>query len=97
MDNLGRFDEGKSTIRLILNISYEHGRPIPRLELFNNLALEGVGRTAAYRSINICKELGLLEDRSYNIDGKRIQSLQLTKKGIELIEPLKTIKNLLDE
>jgi hypothetical protein len=97
MNDLGRFDEAKASIRLIRTISYTQGSPTPRLELLNYLSQQGVGRTAAYRDINLCKNLGLIEERSYKNQGKRIISLHLTEKGIAILSPILEMAKILNE
>jgi DNA-binding MarR family transcriptional regulator len=56
----------------------------------------GVGRTAAYRAIDICKELGLIEERTFKVKGKRIVSLNLTEKGKAIFCHIREIDNILN-
>jgi hypothetical protein len=94
MDDFGRFDEGKGTLRLFFLLCYAHDEPFPRVELLKELSDEGIGRTAAYRDIDTCKDLGLVEERTFNLKGKRVLSLHLTEKGHKLIPSILEIHEI---
>jgi hypothetical protein len=92
--NIGRLDEVKGTLRLILILAYDQV-PLTRLEYMAEADKAGVGRTAFYSGTKTLRELGLIEETSETRKGKRVILNGLTKDGRAVARPLVEIDEML--
>ena len=92
------FDEYKGSIKMLLLLR-ENPFGIARLEFLKSLKKQGVGGTAAYKSIEALKSHELILEKKMQLarSGKRVVITELTKKGAKIAQKLQEIMNMLDE
>ncbi len=80
MSALEKFDQSTSTLRLLQTLRNQD-YPMVRVTLLRKLREINVGRTAAYRALEVCEELGLIVVTSHNVRGRRVLATKLSQKG----------------
>lgn len=80
MSALEIFDQSTATLRLLLTLRKQE-YPMTRLTLLRKLKEENVGRTAAYKALEVCENLGLIVMTTHNVMGKRVLKTELSQKG----------------
>jgi Fe2+ or Zn2+ uptake regulation protein len=80
MSALEVFDQSTATMRLLLALRNQ-AYPMTRLTLLRKLREENVGRTAAYKALEVCENLGLVVETAYKVGGARVLSTDLSEKG----------------
>ncbi len=88
-------DMKKGAFTVLTILRYYHG-PETRGELEEEAKRMSLGRTALYSAIKALKEAGLIHEISFNLDGKRVVTTNLTEKGLAVAEKLIEIREIID-
>jgi len=95
MSKISRFDNERASMRIVLELMKE-GASISRGQLIDRLQEYGIGRTSFYVTLNTLEDLGILEDETKNMDGKRFIVTKLTIRGRMIAEHLMDIERILE-
>lgn len=84
IDKLVQLDSQKGTFSTML--LHHFGPKINRTQLINALKKKGIGQTAAYKSIDLLKELKLLNEETEYVGNKKFVYSYLSEKGDRILE-----------
>ena len=96
MSGIGRLDEEKGALRILLYLAYSQGSE-NRRRMIEDLGSKGVGKTAFYSSLKALKDLNLVEEAKVSRDNKQFVETRLTGKGSKVAVKLDRIQKLLAE